>query len=35
MVRANDDFHVLVQSCVLWFNCAECVQFVLNVLSDS
>jgi hypothetical protein len=34
MVRANDDFHVLVQYCVLWFNFSVCVEFVLNVLSD-
>jgi hypothetical protein len=35
LVRANDDFHVIVQHRALWFNFAECVEFVLNVFSDS
>lgn len=35
MVRANDDFYVIVQCCVLWFNFAEFVEFVLNMLADS
>jgi hypothetical protein len=35
LVRANDDFHVIAKKRVLWFNFAECVEFVRSMLSDS
>ena len=35
LVRANDDFHVIVKKRAVWFNFAVCVEFVRNMLSNS